>query len=45
MVIYVELQHQLECISPPVGMPTTCTVTRMGYLLVPSTHVYSPAGF
>ncbi len=37
----VDLQRQLECISPPVGRPTTCTVIRT-YLVPAST---SPAGF
>ncbi len=30
--MYVDSQRQLECISPPVDMPTTCMVTRVGYL-------------
>ncbi len=48
MIIYVDSQRQLECISPRVGMPSTCTVTRIRYLHVhvPSTYIQcSPAGF
>ncbi len=46
----VDSQHQLECISPPVGRPTTCMVTRT-YMyvyvaaVVPSCLYSSPGSF
>ncbi len=39
----VDSKYQLECISPPVGRPTTCMVTRIYMYLVPACT--SPAGF
>ncbi len=32
----VDSKYQLECISPPVGRPTTCMVTRIYMYLVPA---------
>ncbi len=45
MIIYVDLQRQLECISPPVSTPTTCTVTHMGIYMYLVPACTSPAGF